>query len=307
MQKKEIIIPSNPDGLDLSALQVMPEGEIKGIVQISHGMAENKERYVDFMEFLAQNGYVSMIHDHRGHGKSVIQKDDLGYFYDKKAEYIVEDVKQVTDYIKEQYPDKPLILFGHSMGSMVVRKYSKKYDNAIDKLIVCGSPSQNKLVGVALALIGIQKVFHSDRYRSNLIQNLTFSSYNKGVENPASPNSWICSNEKVVADYDASDLCGFVFTLNGFQNLFTLSKEIYCKKNWSMANKTLPIFFIAGADDPTILSKEAWIAAQDFLKNLGYTNISNQLYPKMRHEILNEIGKEKVYQDVLNWMEKGEK
>jgi len=307
MQKKEIIIPSNQDGLDLSALQVMPEGEIKGIVQISHGMAENKERYVDFMEFLAQNGYVSMIHDHRGHGKSVIQKDDLGYFYDKKAEYIVEDVKQVTDYIKEQYPDKPLILFGHSMGSMVVRKYIKKYDNAIDKLIVCGSPSQNKLVGVALALIGIQKVFHSDRYRSNLIQNLTFSSYNKGVENPASPNSWICSNEKVVADYDASDLCGFVFTLNGFQNLFTLYKEIYCKKNWSMANKTLPIFFIAGADDPTILSKEAWIAAQDFLKNLGYTNISNQLYPKMRHEILNEIGKEKVYQDVLNWMEKGEK
>lgn len=304
MQKKEIIIPSNQDGLDLSALQVMPEGEVKGIVQISHGMAENKERYLEFMEFLAQNGYASIIHDHRGHGKSVIQKEDLGYFYDKKAEYIVEDLKQVTDYIKEQYPNKPLILFGHSMGSMVVRKYIKKYDSEIDKLVVCGSPSRNKLVGVALAVVSLQKIFHNDHHRSNLIQNLTFSSYNKGVENPASPNSWICSDAKVVEEYDASDLCGFVFTVNGFQNLFTLSKDIYSKKDWKMGKKDLPIFFIAGADDPTILSQEAWYEAQQFLKELGYTNVSNKLYPEMRHEILNEIGKEQVYQDVLEWIEK---
>jgi len=303
MQKKEVILPSNQDGLDLSVLQVKPEGEIKGIVQISHGMAENKERYLEFMQFLAQNGYVSIIHDHRGHGKSVIRKEDLGYFYDNKAEYIVEDLKQVTDYIKEQYPNKPLILFGHSMGSMVVRKYIKKYNNNINKLIVCGSPSQNKLVGVALVVVALQKIFHHDHYRSKLIQNLTFSSYNKGVENPASPNSWICRDTKVVEAYDASDLCGFVFTLNGFQNLFHLSKDIYSKKGWKMENKALPIFFIAGADDPTILSKEAWLEAQEFLKKLGYTNISNKLYPKMRHEILNEIGKEQVYQDVLDWIE----
>lgn len=306
MQKKEIMIPSDQDGLDLSSLQIMPEGEVKGIVQISHGMAENKERYMDFMEFLAQNGYVSIIHDHRGHGKSVIQKDDLGYFYDTKAEYIVEDLKQVTDYIKEQYPDKPLILFGHSMGSMVVRKYIKKYDKEITKLVICGSPSRNKLVRLALALVRMQKIFHRDHYRSNWIQNLTFSSYNKGMENPTSSNSWICSDTKVVEAYDASDLCGFVFTLNGFQNLFTLSKNIYSKKDWNVENKNLPILFIAGEDDPTILSKEAWIEAQDFLKNLGYANISNKLYPKMRHEILNEVGKETVYQDVQNWIEKGE-
>lgn len=306
MQKKEIIIPSDQDGLDLSALQVIPEGEVKGIVQISHGMAENKERYMNFMEFLAQNGYASIIHDHRGHGKSVIQKNDLGYFYDTKAEYIVEDLKQVTDYIKEQYPDKPLILFGHSMGSMVVRKYIKKYDKEITKLVICGSPSRNKLVGLALALVRLQKIFHHDHYRSNWIQNLTFSSYNKGIEKPISPNSWICSDTKVVEAYDASDLCGFVFTLNGFQNLFTLSKNIYSKKDWNVENKNLPILFIAGEDDPTILSKEAWIEAQDFLKKLGYANISNKLYPKMRHEILNEVGKENVYQDVQNWIQKGE-
>ena len=126
MEKNKI--KSACDELMLDVLTIFPKGEIKGIVQISHGMAEHKERYIPFMEFLSQNGYVTVIHDHRGHGKSIKAKKDLGYFYEEKAEYIVEDLHQITNFIKNKYPNQKVILLGHSMGSMLVRKYIKKYD-----------------------------------------------------------------------------------------------------------------------------------------------------------------------------------
>lgn len=111
------------DGLELDVLEVVPEGEIKGIFQIHHGMSEYKERYLPFMEYLAANGYVAAIHDCRGHGKSVKIKEDLGYLYRGGARALVEDAHQLTRELKEKWPSLPLILFGHSMGSMVVRMY----------------------------------------------------------------------------------------------------------------------------------------------------------------------------------------
>lgn len=296
-------IKSNQDGLELDILLIKPEGEIKGIVQISHGMAEHKERYKPFMEYLASCGYMTIIHDHRGHGASVKRHQDLGYFYDKQAEYIVEDLHQITTYIKEQYPDKKLILFGHSMGSMVVRKYIKKYDKDIDKLIVCGSPSQNPYAGLALAVVKMLKIFKGEYHRSNFIQKLAFGTYNKNIKNPISENAWVCANEEIVKEYDKDELNGFVFTLNGFQNLFTLMRDIYSKQGWELNKKELPIFFIAGADDPVINSAKDWQKAQDFLREVGYQNVSGKLYSGMRHEILNEKDKKKVFEDILNWID----
>lgn len=303
MNLEKTKIKSNQDGLELDVLLIKPEGEIKGIVQISHGMAEHKERYKPFMEYLASCGYMAIIHDHRGHGASVKRHEDLGYFYDDKAEYIVENLHQITTYIKEQYPNKKVILFGHSMGSMVVRKYIKKYDKDINQLIVCGSPSQNPYAGLALAVVKILKIFKGEYYRSNLIQKLAFGTYNKNIENPISENAWVCANEEMVKEYDKDELNGFVFTLNGFQNLFTLMRDIYSKQGWELNKKELPIFFIAGTDDPVIISEKDWQKAQNFLKELGYQNVSGKLYQGMRHEILNEKDKKRVFEDVLKWIE----
>lgn len=296
-------IKSNQDGLELEMSIIKPEGEIKGIIQIAHGMAEHKERYYSFMEYLVANGYLTIIHDHRGHGISVKKQEDLGYFYDDKAEHIVEDLHQITMYIKAKYPEKELILFGHSMGSMVVRKYIKKYDNDIDKLIVCGSPSKNPYVGLALEIVKLLKIFKGEHHRSNLVQNLAFGSYNKKIENPISKNAWVCANEETIKEYDKDKLNGFIFTLNGFQNLFTLMKDIYTKQGWELKKKDLPIFFIAGQDDPVIVSSKAWEKAQDFLKEIGYQNVSGKLYQGMRHEILNEKDKKRVFEDILKWIE----
>lgn len=302
MLKEFLTIYSNCDGLPLSTAIFIPEEEVKGIVQISHGMAEHKERYFSFMEYLTERNYVVVINDHRGHGESVRDKNDLGYFYDESGEYIVKDLHQITLYMKERFPGKPVYLFGHSMGSMAVRMYIKKYDSEIDKLIVCGSPSKNPLVDVALFVVRFQKLFKGDRYRSRLIQNLAFGSYNKNIDKPISDNAWLSSDENNVKNYDSDDLCGFIFTLNGFRNLFLLMKEIYITSGWALKNKDLPIMFIAGRDDPVIVSEDKWNESREFLQKLGYTNVRGKLYKGLRHEILNENIKENIYDDIVKFM-----
>lgn len=304
MKEENIIINSKCDNLPISVTIFIPETEIKGIFQISHGMAEHKERYYNFMKFLTNNGYITIINDHRGHGKSIKSREDLGYFYDTKAEYIVEDLHQITLYIKERYPDKKMILFGHSMGSMVVRKYLKKYDKDIDKLIVCGSPSKNPFSKIGVIVSKCINMIKGEKYRSNFIQKMAFGNYNKNLKNVVSPNSWVCANEDSVEKYDKDELCGFIFTTNGFENLFRLMGDIYNQNGWVLDNKEIPILFIAGSDDPVIINKEKWLQSQEFLKKLGYVNISNKLYDGLRHEILNEGNNEAIYNDILDFINK---
>lgn len=304
MKEENIKINSNKDKLPISITIFIPEAEIKGIFQISHGMAEHKERYYDFMKYLTKNGYVTVINDHRGHGKSIKNNNDLGYFYDNTSDYIVDDLHQITLYIKERYPDKKVVLFGHSMGSMVVRKYLKKYDKDIDKLIVCGSPSKNPFSKVALKISKVVKNTKGEKYRSNLIQNLAFGNYNKKLKETTSENAWICANPETIKKYDEDNLCGFVFTANGFENLFKLMEDIYTKKGWKLENKKIPILFIAGADDPVIISKDKWLESQEFLKQIGYVNIEGKLYDGLRHEILNEKNNEEIYKDILSFLNK---
>ena len=264
-------------------------------------MAEHKERYLPFMDYLAKQGYLVFINDHRGHGKSIKAQDDLGYFYDDKGNYIVEDLFMINTYFKERYPSLPLYLFGHSMGSLIVRKYLQKYDDTLTKLIVCGSPSKNPLVKVACFLVDVMSRFKGDRYRSPLINALAFGSYDKKFEGDL-PNRWLSKNEENVLNYNKNEKDGFIFTLNGFKNLFLIMAEVYDKKMYHPQNPDLPILFIAGKDDPVIISLSKWHEAIMFLKDAGYKNVEGQLYNDMRHEILNETAKEEVYKDILYFM-----
>lgn len=306
MKKESLKIISDCDGLSIEAVVFAPEDkeEIRGVVQISHGMAEHKERYYPLLEFLAEEGFASVINDHRGHGQSVRSKEDWGYFFDDTAEFVVEDLHRITCHIKENFPEKPIFLFGHSMGSLIVRKYIKKYDQDIDKLVVCGSPSKNPMVGAALFLVKLQTLFKGDRYRSRLIQNLAFGNYNNNIENPISDNAWLSADEENVKAYDRDEACGFVFTLNGFKNLFTLMKQVYSRDGWKLGNKKLPIMFIAGADDPVIVNEKSWRESMNFLETVGYENVTGKLYKGLRHEILNEAEAAAVYEDILTFIKK---
>ena len=296
--KKTVYLTSKQDGLKLHVLLMEPEQSPKGIVQICHGMAEHKERYEPFMQMLCNNGYISVIHDHRGHGKSVKDAVDLGYFYDDSGKAIIEDAHQVTTWMKERYGGElPYHLFGHSMGSLVVRCYLKKYDDELDSLIVCGSPSENKAAKAAgfLAKTACKMGAHK---KGKFFQKMALGLYGKALGEDESEN---------VKAYDENPLDGFVFSNNGFLNLFLLMDETYNKKGWKVKHPSLPILFIAGADDPCIGSKKQYAQAMTTLKKRGYNQVRGMLFLNRRHEILNEDDVEKVYDAVLHFLEQHSK
>ncbi len=295
---KTFKIKSDYDGLILNG--IIEETKIKpvGIVQISHGMAENKERYKDFMKYLSKEGYIVVIYDHRGHGKSVLKNDDLGYF-NSNRNILVEELYQVTTYIKKLYPNLKITLFAHSMGSLVARMYIQKYDNMIDRLILCGAPTYNPFSRIGSLLAGILGKIKGEKYKSEFLNNLVFKNYNKNYD---VPNSWICSNEDIVIEYNKSKYCGFIFTIDGFKMLFYMMRTVFKRNLYVVKNKTLKILLIGGMDDPVIDGKRKYDNLKQFLNSVGYINVNEKIYENMRHEILNESENIKVYKDVLKFL-----
>ena len=294
MNREKRRIQSAFDGLTLEMEMMIPE-KVKGIVQISHGMAEHKERYEQFMEYLAGYGCMSVIHDHRGHGKSVNDTRELGFFYTEDTQAMVEDLHQITVGIKKEYPDKPVYLFSHSMGTLVARNYIKKYDADISKLIMCGPPTKNPFVGLGIVLAKSSQKRKGKMHRNEFLHSLAFKE---------SVSHWLTTDQREVELYQQDPLCGYIFTNNGFLHLFTLMKDAYSKDGWKGNNPQLPIFLIAGSDDPVIQSPKKFRALSSFLQSRGYENIESKIYSGKKHELLNEVGREEVYRDVLAFLEK---
>ena len=305
IEVKNISLKASADNLQLAVIYTVPaEGtEVKGILQLVHGMCEHKERYIPFMQYMSGNGWICVLHDHRGHGASVRYPNELGYFYDGGWKAMVEDVKVVTDWVRKAFPEtRKLCMLGHSMGSMVVRTYLKDFDDQIDKLIVCGSPSKNPAAGIGIKLCTYIIKHYGGMSRPTLVQKMSFNSFNKRFKKEGSPNAWVCSNKEIVKAYDHDPLCQYQFTANGFFHLLNLMAETYDKIGWHMKQPALPIRFISGAEDPCMGNAKKFNQAVEFMRKVGYTNVSSHLYEGMRHEILNETDKAMVWKDVLDYV-----
>lgn len=301
--KKEFQLKSGCDGRSLHVWLVEPDAApYRGIVQFSHGMSEHGGRYLPFMEYLAARGYVSVTHDHRGHGGSVDDREDWGYFYDETAEYIVEDLHRVSLYIKEAFPKLPLVLFGHSMGTLVARCYLKKYDDIPRCVILCGAPCKNGAVSLALALEKIIEKCKGPKHRSPLLYKLTLGPYEKAFAEEGE-GAWLSAGKENLAVYANDPSCGFRFTANGYRNLFLLLKRTYQKSGWQMKQPALPVLFIAGSDDPVIGSPQKLLQSAEFLRERGYTDVETKLYEGKRHELLQEDNREQVFEEVFRWIE----
>lgn len=280
-----------------------PEGiKIQGVIQIIHGMCEHKERYIDTMKYLSLGGYVCIISDLPGHGENVSSPDELGYFGKNGVDSLLSCVHQNTLFIKEHFPDIPYTLLGHSMGSLICRSYLKKYDNYPDYAIICGSPSNNILVPLADAIINTLITFTGGKTKSNFVKNLCTGSFESNFKSEKTENSWICSDNDVVKAYNKDQLCGFTFTLNGYLTLTRLLRSVYSKNGWQLHNPNLPLLFISGEEDPCMTDIKHWKEAIQLMKVVGYKNVHYKLYPGLRHEILNEVNKEIVYNDIINFI-----
>lgn len=302
MEKREFTLQSEYDQLTLHGTVYEPNGEKKGIFQIEHGMCERRERYEEMLKFFCSYGYVAVCYDHRGHGDSVEKGEDRGWFKDKKAQAIVEDGVLVTKYIKSLYPDLPVILFGHSMGSMIVRCYLQEHDDLIDKLIVCGTPGKNGLAGMGVFLAKSIGFFKGEKHRSKFLSYLSTGKGNKNFPGEG-PGCWLSRNRENIEAFYGDEKCNFIFTCNGFENLFKLMKRTYDKKRYEVKNPDLPIFFISGSDDAVLGGEKKFGEAVDFMRKAGYKNLSSELYKELRHEIFNDLGKEEVYADMLAFVQ----
>lgn len=304
-KRYENFFESEADGLNISTLAVVPEEKpYRGVVQLVHGMCEYKERYVPFMEYLAEQGYAAIIHDHRGHGKSIANEDDLGYMYGGGAEAMLMDIDTVNRGIKERFPDLPIILFGHSMGSLAVRAYAAKKDSSIDMLIVCGSPSENSARPLGNAIAKAESKLLGPKHKSRILEVLSFGAYVKKYAKEGNRNAWICSDPEVYQAYSESELCGFTFTDDAYIALFELMKKAYDVYHWKCTNPHLPILFISGAEDPCMGNVRKFAKAVQAMRRAGYIDVKGHVFKGMRHEILNEIGKEQVYESIVKYIKK---
>ena len=283
--------------------------KVKAVLQISHGMIEFIERYDEFATYLVQNGYAVVGHDHLGHGSTVNNQDEWGYFVEQEAsQTVVEDVYRVTCKIKEIFPDTKLILLGHSMGSFIARRYLMTYGKELDAAIIMGTGSQPKLMLIAGKLIiKVLKFIYGDKHRSKFIEKVMFGAYNKRFSDNRNGKEWLTKDEEICKWYCNEPGCSFLFTLNGYQLILETLGYIQRQTNIDKIPKNLPIYIVAGKDDPVGNYGKGVEHVYNVYKKTGIKDISIRLFENDRHEILNETDRQMVYKDILTWLDQHSK
>ena len=305
LNKKAFTFRSSSDLSDISAYSYSPASDctVSGVIQIAHGMAEHHERYEDFIQTLNNNGYIVYINDHLGHGKSVKGDSELGYFGKEKGYLnLVDDMKLLTDIIKKENPGLPVVLFGHSMGSMLARLYAAKYGNELSGVIYCGTCGANPAAFAGIAIVNIIAKIKGDHYRSKLVNNLAFGTYNNRFKPQRTAFDWLTTDNAIVDKYILDPYCGYLFTANGYRDLMELIVEINKKEWYESVPKKLPTLLIAGEDDPVGNYGKGIHEVCNKLNDAGIKNADIRLFPGDRHEILNEKDKDDVYGYVLKWI-----
>ena len=282
----------------------IPNGEVRAVVQIVHGIAEHIVRYDDFMSFLASNGFVAVGTDHLGHGKSIEKEDQLGFLADKGGwTYIVNDEEILRRAMKENYPNVPQIVFGHSMGSFVTRTHLIRFPGAFDAAIISGTGNQSPaLVLGGLAMGNLVVALKGPHHYSKLLNNMAFGSYNKLYGEVRTEYDWLSRDEAQVDKYVADPLCGFIPSCSLFRDMMTGIKFITNQNNLENMNKDTPVYFMSGDMDPVGECGKGVKLAYENFKKAGMKDVSIKLYKDGRHEMLNELNKDEVYADILAWI-----
>ena len=287
----------------IHCLRWSPEGAPRAVVQIVHGIADFAERYDCFARFLNERGFLVVAEDHMGHGKSIEGGSIQGHFHGGWFA-AVEDTYHLLTETRKAFPHIPYILFGHSMGSFMARTILCKYpDSGITGAVICGTAWQPAaMLPAVIKLCELECRRIGETTPSEFLQGLAFGSYNRKVEHPRTAFDWISRDSREVDAYIAHPHCGFTATAGLLRDMMKGIRYIEQPGNLGNMRKELPVFFIAGGDDPVgDFGKGVRLAAEKF-RQAGMTDVAVKLYPLCRHEILNEINKEEIYNDILEWI-----
>ena len=280
-----------------------PDGEVKAVVQIVHGISEHMERYDHFARFLNGHGIAVVGEDHMGHGQSIGENGIQGYFHGG-WQTAVEDSYQLLLNTQSSYPGVPYILLGHSMGSFMARTILAKHpDSGIAGCILSGTAWQpDGMLKIGPFAAKVMCKFIGEKKCSQKLYDAIFGGYNSKVEYARTGSDWLSRDPAVADAYEADPLCGFIPTAGLFRDMMDGFAYIQNPENMCHMNKILPVFFVAGSDDPVGNYGEGVREAVSRFEQAGMEAVSLKLYPECRHEILNELNKEEVYTDLLQWI-----
>lgn len=300
--RKEFSYPSCGAGC-IHGLRWEPQGEVKAVVQLVHGIAERVERYDDFAEFLTRHCFLVVAEDHMGHGGSVAAGQTPGYFTGGWF-CAVEDSYRLLRDTRAEFPNVPYILLGHSMGSFLARSILIRHpDSGITAAVLSGTAWMPSAViaagyGAARAVCAVK----GEKEPSALLQGMMFGSYNARVEHRRTPSDWLTRDSAVVDAYEADPLCGFVPTAGLVRDMMCGLRYNQRAENLKKMRADLPVFFVAGGDDPVGNYGSGVRAAAQAFRDAGMQHVALKLYPLCRHEILNELNRDEVYADILAWI-----
>lgn len=303
---KEFRFPSCDGEHQVYVRQWLPDGPVRGVVQIAHGVAEHIQRYDPFMEFLAEQGFVAAGNDHLGHGRTANDEEDLGYFGQERGwNKVVGDIHRLHQRLKAQWPEVPVFLFGHSMGSFLSRTYAILNGEDLDGLILCGTGHQPKAMvtaGLTAAKLEIRR--NGPASRSQMLQDLAFGGYNRDFDEVRTENDWLSRDPDAVDAYEEDPWCGFLPTAGLFHELMRGIGFVTDMGNIRRMPKDLPVLFISGAADPVGENGKGVLRAYAAFIQAGMQDAAVKLYPGARHELLNEWNRQDVCTDVLCWLER---
>ncbi|MBR3738106.1 MAG: lysophospholipase [Eubacterium sp.] len=304
MKIEEYRFPSATGVCEIVGNSYKPEGEVKAVFAIHHGMAEHQERYRGFIEYLVSNGYAVFMHDMTNHGKSNVDFDETGYFGEKDGyKALIEDFKTTFEKAREEYPDKKIIVMGHSMGSFIVRCFTAQY-NQLDfaGAIYMGTGGANPIAGVGDKISALVAKMKGSKHKSKTLDKMSFGSYNKKFEGRTAFD-WLTKDTDIVDKYIADEYCGFLFSAQGMNDLVKLNIEANTDEWYKAVRADLPIYLVSGEMDPVGEYSKGIRDIYQKLLATDHKKVTLKLYPNDRHEILNETDKEKVMKDLTDWAE----
>lgn len=304
--RDEFYFPSKDGNTEIHTIEWKPEGEVRAVLQICHGMVEYIKRYDEFARFLCEKGYYVVGNDHLGHGKSVQSKSEYGFF-DKKYgnACVLGDIHTLRQRTAKKHPDVPYFMLGHSMGSSLLRQYIQMYGNGLDGVVLMGVVTDHSRASLLFVkrLCRLMAAVRGWHYRSKMVDELVTGSFNKKFKPARTRADWITSDRDRLDAYVADPMCSFMFTVNAYYSMMAGMLGMQRKENISMIPKILPILFVSGAEDPVGDFGKGVRKVYEKYCAAGIQDTALRLYTGDRHEILNETDRQQVYEDLYQWFE----
>ena len=276
------------------------DNNIRGVVQLSHGMLDYVGRYRHLAEYLTGHGFVFAGNDHLGHGKTASCDEDFGFFAERDGVLsVLRDIHIMNKYLRSEFVGVPVILLGHSMGSFLSRLYIERHPHSIAGHIIHGTGGPNPLLPFGKALVGLKKVFRGERYRSKTLENLAFSGYNSHFDKSEGKNAWLTRDGATVSGRDDDKMSNFTFTASAYGDLFKMVGDSNSKAWFATYPKELPTLIMSGGDDPVGNYGKGPHYVYKKLMVSGVSNVRLKIYDGARHELFNETNREEVFADIV--------